>query len=262
MAVPVEPHVLGLDRDAPLALEVHRVEVLGAHVAGVDGAGQLEDAVGERRLAVVDVGDDAESCGCERGPWSRSTLRDAACRSPAPAGQAGASLVASPASRRSKQDAHVANIKSQKKRNLQNEKRARAQQGRPLRAEDPRQDRGHAPRPAPRTPTTPLQAGAEAHRQGRRQGRHPQEPGRPPQVAPDEEAGRRAVLAAGLRAPAAPPRRDNLATSTSSSSWSGHSTRRGGRGPRPPAARTPSPPPAARVAAPDRVPCAPGTSSP
>ena len=68
VAVPLEPDVLGLDRDAPLALEVHRVEVLGAHVARVDGAGQLEEAVGERRLPVVDVGDDAEAADAvERG---------------------------------------------------------------------------------------------------------------------------------------------------------------------------------------------------
>src|SRR5581483_6218209 len=38
----------------------HRVEHLGAHRARVDGMGQLEDAVGQRRLAVVDVGDDRE----------------------------------------------------------------------------------------------------------------------------------------------------------------------------------------------------------
>ena len=53
-------HGLGLDRDAPLALEVHRVEQLRAHLARGDRVGQLEDAVGERRLAVVDVGDDRE----------------------------------------------------------------------------------------------------------------------------------------------------------------------------------------------------------
>ena len=60
VALPVDPDVLRLDRDAALALEVHRVEVLRAHVARVDRAGQLEDAVGEGRLAVVDVGDDRE----------------------------------------------------------------------------------------------------------------------------------------------------------------------------------------------------------
>ena len=56
----VDPHGLGLDRDPALALEVHRVEDLGAHLLRVDGAGDLEDAIGERRLAVVDVGDDRE----------------------------------------------------------------------------------------------------------------------------------------------------------------------------------------------------------
>ena len=61
VAVPLEPHVLRLDRDAALALEIHRVEELGAHVARVDGTGHLEQAVGEGRLPVVDMGDDAEA---------------------------------------------------------------------------------------------------------------------------------------------------------------------------------------------------------
>jgi len=40
-----------LDRDAPLALEVHRVEHLRlGHLAGLQRAGQLEKAVGERGL--------------------------------------------------------------------------------------------------------------------------------------------------------------------------------------------------------------------
>ena len=57
---PRQPDRLRLDRDAPLTLDVHPVEVLGAHLPLVDHAGELEHAVGERRLAVVDVGDDAE----------------------------------------------------------------------------------------------------------------------------------------------------------------------------------------------------------
>ena len=61
VAVPLQPDVLRLDRDAALALEVHRVEELRAHVARIDRAGQLEQPVGERRLPVVDVGDDAEA---------------------------------------------------------------------------------------------------------------------------------------------------------------------------------------------------------
>ena len=55
-----DPHGLGLDRDAPLPLELHRVEQLRPHQAGIDRVGQLEDPVRERRLAVVDMGDDAE----------------------------------------------------------------------------------------------------------------------------------------------------------------------------------------------------------
>ena len=60
MVLPVEADVLRLDRDPALALEVHRVEVLGAHVPWVDRPGQLEEPVGERRLPVVDVADDRE----------------------------------------------------------------------------------------------------------------------------------------------------------------------------------------------------------
>ena len=51
---------LGLDGDAALALDVHRVEELLLHLAVGDGAGRLDQPVGERRLAVVDVGDDGE----------------------------------------------------------------------------------------------------------------------------------------------------------------------------------------------------------
>ena len=60
VAVVHDPDVLGLDGDAPLPLDVHGVEVLLPHQAGVDGPGDLEDAVGQGRLAVVDVADDGE----------------------------------------------------------------------------------------------------------------------------------------------------------------------------------------------------------
>ena len=49
-----------LDRDAALALEVHRVEDLRFHLARLERAGDLEKAVCQRRLAVVDVRDDRE----------------------------------------------------------------------------------------------------------------------------------------------------------------------------------------------------------
>ena len=51
---------LRLDRDAALALEVHRVEHLLFHLAVGQAAAALDDAVGQRRFAVIDVGDDRE----------------------------------------------------------------------------------------------------------------------------------------------------------------------------------------------------------
>jgi hypothetical protein len=60
VALPVHAHRLCLDGDPALALELHRVEHLVAHLACRDRVGQLQDAVGERRLAVIDVRDDRE----------------------------------------------------------------------------------------------------------------------------------------------------------------------------------------------------------
>lgn len=57
---PRHAHRLALDRDAALALDVHAVEVLRTHVAVAHDARDAEHAVGEGRLAVVDVRDDAE----------------------------------------------------------------------------------------------------------------------------------------------------------------------------------------------------------
>ncbi len=56
----VQANALGLDGDAALALEVHRVEHLRLHLALAERAGKLQQAVGQRGLAVVDVRDDAE----------------------------------------------------------------------------------------------------------------------------------------------------------------------------------------------------------
>ena len=53
----VDAHGLGLDGDAPLALQVHAVEDLVAHLPLGHRVGDLQDAVGQGRLAVVDVGD-------------------------------------------------------------------------------------------------------------------------------------------------------------------------------------------------------------
>ena len=56
-------HRVRLDRDPPLALQVHGVQELVLFFALLDGAGAFEEAVGERGLAVIDVGDDAEIAG-------------------------------------------------------------------------------------------------------------------------------------------------------------------------------------------------------
>ena len=57
---PADAHGLGLDRDAALALELHRVEHLLAHLPLRERTGELEDPIRERRLAMVDVRDDRE----------------------------------------------------------------------------------------------------------------------------------------------------------------------------------------------------------
>ena len=56
----VHPHGRELDGDAALALDVHAVEELLLHVALAHLPRELHDAVGDRRFAVVDVGNDAE----------------------------------------------------------------------------------------------------------------------------------------------------------------------------------------------------------
>ena len=68
----VEADGLGLDRDAALALDVHRVEDLVLHLAVGDRAAKLDQPVGQRRLAVVDMRDDREIAdvflgGCRHG---------------------------------------------------------------------------------------------------------------------------------------------------------------------------------------------------
>ena len=53
-------HRLGLDRDATLALDRVVVEHLRFHLARGEATAQLDDAVGQRGLAVIDVGDDGK----------------------------------------------------------------------------------------------------------------------------------------------------------------------------------------------------------
>ena len=69
----VEPHRMRLDRDAALALEIHAVEHLRFHLARLQRPGELEKAVGQRRLAVIDVRDDREVTNVllvDHGIWS------------------------------------------------------------------------------------------------------------------------------------------------------------------------------------------------
>ena len=54
------PHGVELDRDAALALEVERVEHLLLHLTLLQRPGGLDQSIGQRRLAVIDVRDDAE----------------------------------------------------------------------------------------------------------------------------------------------------------------------------------------------------------
>ena len=53
-------HWMRLDSDAAFFLQIHRVEQLLGHIARGDGAGHVQQPVGERGLPVVNVGDDAE----------------------------------------------------------------------------------------------------------------------------------------------------------------------------------------------------------
>jgi small subunit ribosomal protein S20 len=115
---------LGLDRDAPLALQVHPIEVLRPHRALIDGVGELEHPVGQRGLPVVDMRHDAEVADAgDLGRHDTSMvrvrtprIRAAVLRPPSPGRPArGWPLVDSVAL--------MANIKSQIKRNRQNSTR-------------------------------------------------------------------------------------------------------------------------------------------
>jgi len=70
--MPVEEHpdVLGLDGDPPLPLNIHGVEVLLSHLPRIDRPSDLQDPVGERGLAMVDVADDGEVADVLNGDGS------------------------------------------------------------------------------------------------------------------------------------------------------------------------------------------------
>ncbi len=56
----VQAHRLGLDGDAALALDIHRIENLLHHFAIGEAAGDLDQPIGKRRLAVVDMRHDGK----------------------------------------------------------------------------------------------------------------------------------------------------------------------------------------------------------
>ena len=75
LVCPRHAHRLALDRDSALALDIHTIEVLVAHLARLDDAGQLEHAVRERRLPMIDMGDDAEVTDLPLRGMGRANLR-------------------------------------------------------------------------------------------------------------------------------------------------------------------------------------------
>ena len=62
-------HGVGFDSDATFPLEIHRIQDLGLHLALGKRPGKLQQAVGERGFAMIDVGDNgkiADVCAVHR----------------------------------------------------------------------------------------------------------------------------------------------------------------------------------------------------
>ena len=100
-ALPLDRAVLGQDRDAALALEVVRVhDALGDLLVGAEGAALAQQLVDQRRLAVVDVGDDGDVSDlaghAERLSETEEGWRWAATRSPTSAGLSRREAMSSP----------------------------------------------------------------------------------------------------------------------------------------------------------------------
>ncbi len=74
-ALVAQPDRLRLDRDPPLTLDFHGVEHLLTHVSLGDRSGELQEAIGQRRLAVIDVGDDREVANARLGVHGNSGSR-------------------------------------------------------------------------------------------------------------------------------------------------------------------------------------------
>ena len=78
----VDANRLALDGDAAFALNVHRVEHLLLHVALGNRFRHLEDAVGKRGFAVVDMGNDGEISNVARieSHSFLTNVRESACK--------------------------------------------------------------------------------------------------------------------------------------------------------------------------------------
>ena len=67
---------VGFDRDAALALEVHGVEELLLRLSFLDSSRGLQQTVGKGRLAVINVGDDAEIARVLDGHEKSGNIRE------------------------------------------------------------------------------------------------------------------------------------------------------------------------------------------
>jgi len=122
VVLPLHADVLRLDGDAALAFDVHRVEVLSPHVAWIDCESQLQDAIRQRRLAMIDMADNREVTKYFGSDHTfHRAISDAVCDPERVPGTLGSSGGRVPRSVRV--EGRMANIKSQIKRNLQNERR-------------------------------------------------------------------------------------------------------------------------------------------
>jgi len=68
---PRHTNSLALDGDSTLALNVHTVQILGSHVAIANNSSELQHAVSQRGLTVVNVRNDAKIADLARGRLRR-----------------------------------------------------------------------------------------------------------------------------------------------------------------------------------------------
>jgi hypothetical protein len=79
-ALELDARVLGVDRDAALALEVFVVHhALGNHLVGAERAREAQQRIDERRLAVIDVRDDREVAEIFAGFGHQRTSGNSMC---------------------------------------------------------------------------------------------------------------------------------------------------------------------------------------